>query len=145
MSKPRNWYEMDDTQRREWQKQETAREDAEYEREQSERRAEQASRDARRAEEAAKAARYDYDEMSESAQAEIDGLKESLCEARLDRDALLAAIKEPIPSALPGGTFADDLFTLAGIIEETQYKAIAEKLRDKARQMLAALAKAEGK
>lgn len=81
------------------------------------------------------------------------GTRQSVCDgvhseadARLLAAApdLLAACAEPIPSALPGGTLADDLFTIAGILEDTEYGGVAKRLRDKARQIHAAILKAKG-
>jgi hypothetical protein len=54
---------------------------------------------------------------------------------------LLTVCKTPIPSGLPGGTFADDLFTIAGMLEETRYSDVAGRLREKAKAMAAAIAK----
>jgi hypothetical protein len=59
---------------------------------------------------------------------------------------LFACIAEPIPSALPGGTFADDLITLASILgDDPKWEGVADKLREKAKAMHAAILKAKGR
>lgn len=110
MGRPSNWYNMSDDERRAWSRQDREREDAEYERQQAQDRAEQAARDARRSQEAARAARSEYESNAESYREEIDNLQESLCETRLDRDALAEACRyvadmlaQTIPTA-SGGT-----------------------------------------
>jgi hypothetical protein len=48
---------------------------------------------------------------------------------------LLRVCAEPVPSGLTTGTFADDLHTIAGILRDTEYAALADRLLAKAKQM----------
>lgn len=102
MGRPRNWYDMTDEQRRDWQRQDSAREEAEDNERRANETAEQARRDARRAEESAKAARYDREEQAGSFREEIEELEEALVKVRLERDGLIAACEALLATGVGG-------------------------------------------
>lgn len=75
MSKPSNWYNMDYTERKEWENNQRAIEDAEY----NQRRAEQDAEDARAQ---AQQARRNYERQEEANQEEYYFMSSELIEAR---------------------------------------------------------------
>jgi uncharacterized protein Yka (UPF0111/DUF47 family) len=129
VSKPHNWFYMSIDERREWQKQETAREDAEYEREQSERRAEQAERNAENARRASQSARFEYEETAESYREEIGSLREErddvrneLRQERAVSAELLAALKEAVERLKCHGETQTRILAIEAVIANAEGK-----------------------
>ncbi len=111
MDRPKNWYDMTDTERRAWQQQKSAYDDMEYDRQRAQETAEQAQRDARRAREAANAAREaanaaraEYESNAESDREDAEELRDELRAVKLDRGALLAVCESLLAAEAEGQT-----------------------------------------
>lgn len=91
MSRPSNWYDMSQDERRRWEQAEAQRQDTEFAAEEAQRRAETAERNLqrRRCEQAAE--REDYEQRLEAERAEANELAEELAEVEDQRDELLKA------------------------------------------------------
>lgn len=69
------------------------------------------------------------------------------CPLHAAAETLLKVCCETFPSKVTFGEFAfpDDLHTIAGILDEGPYKAVAQTVRDKAEAIRTAIAEATGK